>query len=35
LKLYLIFLIIDAIVLLVYPVLYLIDKARKLFHTHR
>ena len=34
-KLYLIFILIDVLVLLAYPVLYVIDRVRRLFHIHR
>jgi len=33
-KLYLIFIIIDLIVLLAYPVLYIINQVRRLFHSN-
>jgi len=34
-KLYLIFLVIDLLILLIYPFLYLVDRVRRLFRIQR
>ena len=34
-KPYLIFLLVDLILLVAYPILYVIDRLRRLFQTHR